>query len=600
MGINVSTERPAVIEDSKYRYDSFKDGKVFEGKKRGRLPAMGWNSWNAFGSGNTSALTRAMADKFIELGLDKLGYEYIVLDDGCYKQERVDGKLSNEEVKFPEGFRALADYIHDRGLKFGMYNDIGTNLCAGAAVGTCGHELTDARSYIEWGVDFIKVDNCYYLWDNATFSNAENAQYTYAPNIRGIEVEGNGLALKLSASYGEIKGAGAELKDGYVTGIGTFDGTGPQQSPVGDMSAELVFKIEAPADGEYDLQIRYATGKEPGVGSWLQIATGEGTDTKIFYDDMAVASESPADFISSKPFKITLSKGENILRLMNHRRQENTLCSYAALLEAFNEVDKEHGILLSICEWGKTQPQNWGYKVGDSWRILNDITFQVGADGNPGRGEWASDYTPGVAVQYNKAVIMDDFAGLDKGWNDPDMLMIGMDGLDMTQCRTHFAMWCMMNSPLMLGLDLRRVNKGDELYNIIANADLIALNQDALGVQAKRVYSSLAESEPDKEYIRDNDRADILAKPLSDGSVAVSFINLSDHEWDKELSVDIDTIIRFIGEKMKDADAFKAASSYKIKDLWSGKESTLATKHISVSGIGAFGNITLKVSALEG
>lgn len=600
MGINVSTERPAVIEDSKYRYDSFKDGKVFDGKKRGCLPAMGWNSWNAFGSGNTSALTRAMADKFIELGLDKLGYEYIVLDDGCYKQERVDGKLSNEEVKFPEGFRALADYIHDKGLKFGMYNDIGTNLCAGAAVGTCGHELTDARSYIEWGVDFIKVDNCYYLWDNATFSNAENAQYTYAPNIRGIEVEGNGLALKLSASYGELKGAGAELKDGYVTGIGTFDGTGPQQSPVGDMSAELVFKIEAPADGEYDLQIRYATGKEPGVGSWLQIATGDGADTKIFYDDMADASESPTDFISSKPFKITLSKGENILRLMNHRRQENTLCSYAALLEAFNEVDKEHGILLSICEWGKTQPQNWGYKVGDSWRILNDITFQVGADGNPGRGEWASDYTPGVAVQYNKAVIMDDFAGLDKGWNDPDMLMIGMDGLDISQCRTHFAMWCMMNSPLMLGLDLRHVNKGDEFYNIIANADLIALNQDALGVQAKRVYSSLAESEPDKEYIRDNNRADILAKPLSDGSVAVSFINLSDHEWDKELSVDIDTIIRYIGAKMKDADAFKAASSYKIKDLWSGKESTLATKHISVSGIGAFGNITLKISVLEG
>ncbi len=600
MGINVSTERPAVIEDSKYRYDSFKDGKVFDGKKKGRLPAMGWNSWNAFGSGNTSALTRAMADKFIELGLDKLGYEYIVLDDGCYKQERVDGKLSNEEVKFPEGFRALADYIHDKGLKFGMYNDIGTNLCAGAAVGTCGHELTDARSYIEWGVDFIKVDNCYYLWDNATFSNAENAQYTYAPNIRGIEVEGNGLALKLSASYGEIKGAGAELKDGYVTGIGTFDGTGPQQSPVGDMSAELVFKIEAPADGEYDLQIRYATGKEPGVGSWLQIATGDGADTKIFYDDMAVASESPADFISSKPVKITLSKGENILRLMNHRRQENTLCSYAALLEAFNEVDKEHGILLSICEWGKTQPQNWGYKVGDSWRILNDITFQVGADGNPGRGEWSSDYTPGVAVQYNKAVIMDDYAGLDKGWNDPDMLMIGMDGLDISQCRTHFAMWCMMNSPLMLGLDLRRVNKGDELYNIIANADLIALNQDALGVQAKRVYSSLAESEPDKEYIRDNNRVDILAKPLSDGSVAVSFINLSDHEWDKELSVDIDTIIRYIGDKMKDADAFKAASSYMIKDLWSGKESTLVTKHISVSGIGAFGDITLKISVLEG
>ena len=600
MGIEVSTERPAVIKDDKYRYDSFKNGNVFEGKKTGRLPAMGWNSWNAFGSGNTEALTKAMADKFVELGLDKLGYEYIVLDDGCYKQERVDGKLSNEEVKFPSGFRALADYIHDKGLKFGMYNDIGTNLCAGAAVGTCGHELTDARSYIDWGVDFIKVDNCYYLWDNATFSNAENAKYTYAPNIKGIEVEGNGLALKLSVAYAELRGAGAEIKDGCATGIGTFDGTGPQNSPVGDMSAELVFKVEAPADGEYGLQIRYATGREPGTGCWLQIASGPEGETKICYDDLVPESGGPTELVSSDHFMIGLKKGENIIRLMNHRRQENTLCSYAALLEAFNEVNKDHGILLSICEWGKTQPQNWGYKVGDSWRILNDITFQVGGDGNPGRGEWASDYTPGVAVQYDKAVIMDEFAGLDKGWNDPDMLMIGMNGLDMTQCATHFAMWCMMNSPLMLGLDLRRVSKGDEIYNIIANEDLIALNQDALGVQAKRVFSTLAKEASDKEYIRDNNRADILAKPLADGSVAVSFINLSDHTWEQELSVSIDTILGFIGNKMKDKEDFANAASYKIKDLWSKKESSLDAKKISVSDIPAFGNVTYRISPYVG
>ena len=91
---------------------------------------MGWNSWNAFGSGNTEELTKAMADKIVELGLDKLGYSYCVLDDGCYKPEREDGKLVNEPKKFPSGFRALADYIHAKGLKFGMYNDIGTNLCA--------------------------------------------------------------------------------------------------------------------------------------------------------------------------------------------------------------------------------------------------------------------------------------------------------------------------------------------------------------------------------------------------------------------------------------------------------------------------------------
>ena len=119
---------PSKITEKEKRFDCFSDWKIFSGKKSGRLPAMGWNSWNAFGSGNTEALTRSMADCIVALGLDKLGYKYVVLDDGCYKSERVDGKLSNEEVKFPGGFKALSDYVHSEGLKFGMYNDIGTNL----------------------------------------------------------------------------------------------------------------------------------------------------------------------------------------------------------------------------------------------------------------------------------------------------------------------------------------------------------------------------------------------------------------------------------------------------------------------------------------
>ncbi|MBS7294554.1 MAG: alpha-galactosidase, partial [Treponema sp.] len=274
------------IKNNDYRFDSFSNGKVLpfmEGKKKG-LPAMGWNSWNAFGSANTEALTKNMADKFIELGLDKLGYKYIVLDDGCYKPARVDGKLSNEPVKFPSGFKSLSDYIHAKGLKFGMYNDIGTNLCAGAAVGTCGHENADAASYMEWGVDFLKVDNCYYLWDNATFSDAKNARYVYAPNIRGIKVEGAGLpgstkgrpgSIELtSLKNGKITGNGPRLEGDFVTNIGTFDGTGPEQTPVGMESGELHFEVTVPASGEYKLYVNYASGEEPGCGQWLQVAVG--------------------------------------------------------------------------------------------------------------------------------------------------------------------------------------------------------------------------------------------------------------------------------------------------------------------------------------
>src|SRR5574344_92789 len=273
------------IKNSDYRYDSFDNNKVLpflEGKKKG-LPAMGWNSWNAFGSANTEELTRAMADSFIRLGLDKLGYTYIVLDDGCYKPVRIDDKLSNEPAKFPSGFKAISDYIHGRGLKFGMYNDIGTNLCAGAAVGTCGHEAQDAASYMDWGVDFLKVDNCYYLWDNATFSDAANAKYVYAPNIKGIKINGGSYKIELSAvNDGQLAGNGIENKTDFVTNIGTFDGTGPGRTPVGLESGELIFEVMAPKTGEYTLSVEYASAQESSQGQWLQVAV----ENNIFYDDV--------------------------------------------------------------------------------------------------------------------------------------------------------------------------------------------------------------------------------------------------------------------------------------------------------------------------
>lgn len=603
---SVVKKRPDELNDREYRYDAFENNKVLLNKKKGHLPAMGWNSWNAFGSGNTEKLTKAMADAMIELGLDKLGYRYVVLDDGCYKPVRVDGKLSNESVKFPGGFKALSDYIHAKGLKFGMYNDIGTNLCAGAAVGTCGHEAVDAQSYVDWGVDFIKVDNCYYLWDNATFSDAANAKYVYAPDIRAIRVSGHGFETTLSAVQdGILRGEGAEKKEDFVTGIGTFDGTGPWASPVGARSGELAFTVNVSEAGEYDLVVIYASATEVGTGSWLQVAVGEKEDSELYYDDFVPSTGSRESFADSPAIRISLKKGDNLIRLMNHRRQENTLSSYAALLAGLNAADPDHDIIFSICEWGKTQPQNWGYKVGDSWRILNDITFRVGRDGDPGMGSWTDDYTPSVTSQYNKAVIMDEFAGLDKGWNDPDMLMVGMNGLTDAMYRTHMAMWCMMNAPLMLGLDLRRVKKGDALWQIIANEKLIALNQDALGVPAKRVFASLkADAEnmgeicvdaPDVSYIRNNNRVDILAKPLADGSVALSFINVSEEKKTAEYSVDVARIVKFIGSRMVDADVFAKAGSYRVIDLWTGEESANTSGCFTVHELEACENVTIKV-----
>lgn len=617
MGNNNSMAgQPALIKDPIYQFDTFQNGEVLHNKKKKHLPAMGWNSWNAFGSGNTEYLTKAMADAIVALGLDSLGYHYVVLDDGCYKPERVNGKLSNETEKFPSGFKALADYIHERGLKFGMYNDIGTNLCAGAAVGTCGHEVMDAQTYLDWDVDFLKVDNCYYLWDNATFSNPENAKYVYAPNIQAICVSKEAYSHKFCAvKDGIITGIRGHKLETYVTNIGTFDGTGPENSPLGAQSSELCFLIDAPENGIYDLKISYATGKEEGVGSWLQLAVLDGdciecgadgvnflklgeNGCKLLYDDFLPETENVDHFILSPGMEIPLKKGINTLRLMNHRRQENTLGAYGTLVKAFQTIGSGKDIILSICEWGKTQPQNWGYKVGDSWRILNDITFQVGTDGDPGVGHWMADYTTSVVAQYNKAVIMDEFSGLEKGWNDPDMLMIGMNGLSMVMNKTHMTMWCMLNAPLMLGLDLRRVKKGDEIWNIIANEKIIALNQDSLGIQAKRIYSTKQIKAADQEYIVDADRVDVLAKPLIDGSIAISFINVSEHEMVNGISITVDQILEKLRDKMVLPDLFENAETYNIEDLWTGDIYSTRDKEIQVMKLLPCDNITMKVTPI--
>ncbi len=601
--------KPPVIKDSRYRYDCFENNEVLFGKK-GRLPAMGWNSWNAFGSGNTQKLTETMAEKIVELGLDKLGYQYIVLDDGCYGAKRVDGHLTSDEVKFPDGFMHMSDFIHDRGLKFGMYNDIGSRLCSGLEVGTCGYEETDAQDYIKWKIDYIKVDNCYNVWDNATFSNPENARYTFAPDIKKIRISSSksesSFNIELNAvSDGCITGRRAFTEDDHVTGLGTFDGTGPDATPIGEQGSTLVFKVNVPEAGEYQLTVYASPGRAEGCGEWLQVAVGEGEEAEYFYDDLLVYSDEPCKegentFKESSPVIIYLQAGENTLRLMNHRRQENTLLSYAKIQESLKEAAPDNDIVFSICEWGKTQPQNWGYKVGDSWRILNDITFQVGSDGDSGHASWEGAYTTSVTAQYNKAVIMDEFAGLSRGWNDPDMLMIGMNGLTEVMNRTHMTMWCMLNSPIMLGMDLRNVNAGDEVHRIISNTDIIALNQDSLGIQAKRIYTTKA-VEPDKTYLRDNDRIDVLAKPLADGSLALSFINVSMGDRPDEVSVNLELIRTYLEEKMEKPEKFFNAKSYEIKNLWTKEVTKIDGAVIRDEGfksvpLAACDNLTIKVT----
>jgi alpha-galactosidase len=127
----------------------------------GLVPQMGWNTWNKFACDISEDLLQKTIDQVVELGLDKLGYNYINLDDCWMQEERTaDGHFIVDTEAFPNGMKDLGDYIHSKGLKFGIYSCGGTMTCAGRA-GSLYHEEIDAKDWASWGVDYLKYDNCY-------------------------------------------------------------------------------------------------------------------------------------------------------------------------------------------------------------------------------------------------------------------------------------------------------------------------------------------------------------------------------------------------------------------------------------------------------
>ena len=142
-------------------------------------PPMGFNTWNTFQTKIDEYMLKEMVDVYVSSGMRDAGYRYFVLDDGWMAMERDhNGSLVADPVKFPHGMKAFADYVHAKGLKFGIYNCAGTKTCAGYP-GTRGHEYEDARLYASWGVDFLKYD-----WCNTDSLNAPEAYKTMSAALR--------------------------------------------------------------------------------------------------------------------------------------------------------------------------------------------------------------------------------------------------------------------------------------------------------------------------------------------------------------------------------------------------------------------------------
>ena len=309
------------------------------------VPPMGWNSWNRFHCDVSEQLIKETADTIAANGMREAGYEYVVIDD-CWQVARdAVGTIVADSKRFPSGMKALSDYVHSKGLKFGLYSDAGSKTCQGRP-GSNGYEVEDARQYAAWGVDYLKYD-----WCNT-----------------------------------------------------------------------------------------------------------DGVDPKVAYTTMRDALRA-----SGRP------------------------------------------IVFSMCEWGKSHPSTWARGVAHLWRTTDDILpcWQCTT-------EWGGLGWPAIL---DLQVGLEKYAG-PGGWNDPDMLQVGNEGLTVPENRAHFSLWAMLAAPLMAGNDLR--NMSPEIRDILLNREVIAVDQDPLGVQARKV--------------RDSGDLEIWVKKLSNDAQAVVLFNRSKAE----------------------------------------------------------------------
>ncbi|WP_328542956.1 MULTISPECIES: NPCBM/NEW2 domain-containing protein [unclassified Streptomyces] len=356
-------------------------------------PPMGFNNWNSTHcrAEFNEAMVKGIADIFVDKGLKAAGYQYVNLDD-CWAlpQRDANGKLVPDPARFPGGIKAVADYVHSKGLKLGIYTSAGTKTCSDIGFpGGLGHEYSDAQQFADWGVDYLKYDNC---------------------NNQGV-----------------------------------------------------------------DAKQRYRTMR-----------------------DALKATGRP--------------------------------------------------IVYSLCEWGSNKPWEWAADVGQLWRTTGDIS-----------DSWGS-----MLSLMKQNLPLAQYAGPGH-WNDPDMLEVGNGGMTATEYRTHFSMWSIMASPLLIGTDLRKASA--ETLDILSNREVIAVDQDPLGKQG-----TVLSSEGGRW---------VVAKEMKDGSRVVALFNESGNAQRIATSAD--------------AVGLPHASAYTLRDLWQHKSYNTAGA-ISAT-VPAHGTVLVRVAA---
>ena len=432
---------------------------------------MGWSSWNLFRNKINEDLIYETAKAMRDSGLAECGYQYVNIDD-CWQSSMRDenGRLQGDLVSFPSGIKNLVERVNSLGLKLGIYSSNGTLTCEDLPA-SLGNEAIDADTFAEWGVEYFKYDFCH----NVPIP-------TQAPKIEKITISGNCLDNELEYGVedavltGEAKIAEEpRLESGkYITGLSSNAG-----------ACEFM-NVVVPESGEYILTL--CIRKKSNCNKYAEILVN-GTD---IYRTMLPATKSfTAD--GRHQLKISLNEGTNTIRIYNPvaSRQDSAAIQYTNMGNELKRATREYAeknnciekpIVFSLCEWGRNFPWRWGRQAGNLWRTTPDI-----------KPVWGS-----VLGIYEVNVLLYKYSGVG-GWNDPDMLEVGNGSLNYEENKSHFTLWCMMSAPLILGNDIRKFVKADgtpdtdnTTYQIVTNKELIAVDQDSLGVQCRRIKTNVS------------------------------------------------------------------------------------------------------------
>ncbi len=499
-----------------------------------KTPPMGWSSWNTFRQNISEELICETAEAMKKSGLYDAGYRYVNIDD-CWQSSLRDeeGRLQADLEKFPSGMAQTVAKVNRMGLKVGIYSSNGTLTCEDMPA-SLGKEELDAQTVAQWGCEFFKYDFCHHKFISGV-----------APVIEALDISkpGESAKIELLPKQAKLTGRAHVVKLNKKKAIGRLNhGAG---------TATFTFEVEEA--GSYILTFRYLKTKAKKDKYLLLKVNGKEYEATF----PATSAPSPT---GRAQIEIELQQGTNQIVLSNPvvTMADSSYMQYKrmgrALEEGVDKAAKKRGdikkpIVYSICEWGWNIPYKWGAKAGNMWRTTPDIS-----------ANWVS-----INGIYKHNIKLYKYAS-PGAWNDPDMLEVGNGKLTREENRTHFALWCMMAAPLVLGNDIRKfVDEDgsavvDPVLEVVTNRELIKIDQDVLGKSAK--------------IVKQERGVDILARPLENGDVALCFYNTK--KSDRGLTFDLRELPQ---DEYLNMEVF--GGDYAVTSVWSGEK--YLTKTISVS-----------------